>query len=377
LIDVNYFCRSCCKLSLITRSLPLKYTQEVRILALVSKFSSVCATVPARTTLGVGSMYSDVVAFRDVGWGTPGALPPPADRPVGLNGRFEIADGLFIVRIGGEMTRRISRGVNAGATEDGVPETYTFVRERESDDGVWDADGRLRLAIALSRLIHPTSVGLEQSAVLTGRITDDPARITVIPGPVSGPAAAAYITDADQRNWLTEEDATQLRELLVAYDARQLPPRVRRALWFHEFAACTLDGAVRWALFVTGIESLINVAFDKIAKQFTVRSVGLANECKVPFSKRQATRTYSMRSRVDHGSATSLPGDELDLLVATEHVLRAAIRRAILDGLFADLFLHDATIEQRWPVPLTIAERLRRIRMTLQRVFRRTARRLR
>lgn len=319
-------------------------------------------------------MYSDVVAFRDVGWGTPGPLPPPADRPVGLNGRFDLAEGLFIVRVGGEMTRRISRGVNAGAIEDGVPETYTFVRERESEDGTWDRDGKLRLVVALSRLIHPTSVGLEQSAVLTGRITDDPARVTVIPGPTSGPAATTYITDADRRNWLTERDATQLRELLVAYERAPLPPRVRRALWFHEFAACTLDGAVRWALFVTGIEALINVAFDKIAKQFTVRSVALANECGVPFSKRQATRTYSMRSRVDHGSATSLPNDELDLLVATEHVLRSAIRRAILDRPFAALFLDDATIERRWPVPLTVTERLRRIRSAFNGFVGRTTR---
>ncbi len=317
-------------------------------------------------------MYSDIVAFRDIGWGTPGPLPPPENRPVGLNGRFEIADGVFIVRIGGEMTRRISRGVNAGAIEDGVPETYTFVRERDSDDGTWDRDGILRLVIALSRLVHPTSVGLEQSAVLTGRITDDPARIIVIPGPISGPAAAAYITDADQRNWLTERDATQLRELLESYQARPLPARVRRALWFHEFAACTMDGAVRWALFVTGIEALINVAFDKIAKQFTVRSMGIATECGVPFTKRQATRTYSMRSRVDHGSATSLPPDELDLLVATEHVLRTAIRKVILDESFAALFQNDATIEQRWPVPLTISERFRRIQVAVNRFLGRT-----
>jgi hypothetical protein len=133
-----------------------------------------------------------------------------------------------------------------------------------------------------------------------------------------------------------------------------------------------MDGAVRWALFVTGIEALINVAFDKIAKQFTVRSRGIATECGVPFTNRQATRTYSMRSRVDHGSATSLPPDELDLLVATEHVLRTAIRKAILDESFAALFQNDATIEQRWPVPLTISERFRRIQVAVNRFLGRT-----
>ena len=274
-------------------------------------------------------MRSDIVAFRDVELGSHGPLPVPADRPVGLSGRFEIAEGLFVVRIGGPMARRISRGVNAGAVQDSVPETYTFVRERESEDDTWDPDGRLRLVIALSRLIHPTTVGLEQSAVLTGRITDDPERIAVTPGPISGPAASAYVTGAHQRNWLTEADAEQLRDLLAAYEAAPLPPRVRRALWFHEFAACTLDGAVRWALFVTGIEALINVAFDRIARQFTVRSVALANECCASFSKQQANRTYKMRSRVDHGSTTSLPDHEMHVLIATEHVLRAVIRRAI------------------------------------------------
>ena len=97
------------------------------------------------------------------------------------------------------------------------------------------------------------------------------------------------------------------------------------------------NSAVRWALFVTGIEALINVAFDKIAKQFTVRSVALANECGVPFSKRHATRTYSMRWHMSHRCATSLPNDELDLLIATEHVLRSAIRKAILDRPFASV----------------------------------------
>ncbi len=316
-------------------------------------------------------MRSDIGAFRDMEWGTPGPLPVPADRPVGLNYRFEIADRLFVVRISGPMTRRISRGVNAGGIDDAVPETYTFVRERESDDGTWDPDGRLRLVIALSRLIHPTSIGLEQSAVLTGRIGDDPNRVAVTPGRVSGPGATAYVTDSDQHNWLTESDATQLRDLLVAYEAAPLPPRLRRALWFHEFAACTLDGAVRWVLFVTGIEALINVAFDTIAKQFKVRSVGLATECGVPFSKKQANRTYSMRSRVNHGSATSLPMDELHLLVATEHVLRATIRKAILDRTFAALFVDDAAIERRWPVPLTVSKRLRRIRLGLNELLNR------
>jgi hypothetical protein len=62
-------------------------------------------------------MYSDIVVFRDEGWGTAGPLPPDADRPVGLNRRFQISDDLFVIRIGREMARRISRGLNAGGIE--------------------------------------------------------------------------------------------------------------------------------------------------------------------------------------------------------------------------------------------------------------------
>jgi hypothetical protein len=47
---------------------------------------------------------------------------------------------------------------------DVVPETYTFVRERSSGGEDWDPDGRLQLAVALSRLVHPTSIALEQPA---------------------------------------------------------------------------------------------------------------------------------------------------------------------------------------------------------------------
>ena len=79
--------------------------------------------------------------------------------------------------------------------------------------------------------------------------------------------------------------------------------RVRRALWFHEFAACTLDGAVRWALFVTGIEALINVAFDKIAKQFTYAASHLRTNAAFPF--RNDTRLA--RTRCGRVSTTGPP----------------------------------------------------------------------
>jgi hypothetical protein len=294
---------------------------------------------------------TDLVVFRDAHWSNPNApLPPVAERPVGIQRRFELEPGLFIVRIGGELSHRISSAVNAGAAPDATVDTYTLIRERVSEVEDWDPDGRLQLVVGLSRLVHPTSIALEQSATLFGRITDPPNSLAIRPGPVSGPAATAYVTDTATRNWLTEDDATQLRGMLAAYDAAPLPPRLGRALWFHEFASRTMDAAVRWALFVTGLESLVNVRTDRAVKQFVTRTTAFAADLEMSFTKKDATRAYANRSKVSHGAVTSLPSGDLALLIALERLLRTALRKGILDREFAMLLADDNRIESTWPV---------------------------
>src|SRR4030095_3442352 len=100
----------------------------------------------------------------------------------------------------------------------------------------WDPDQSLATAIALSRLIHPTSTGFEYSARVIFKHNDSLKQI--IPGPVSGLLAHAYAAPTAPRNWLTDNDVSVLRSLLASFYAASadLPPRVQRALWNHEYA---------------------------------------------------------------------------------------------------------------------------------------------
>lgn len=306
---------------------------------------------------------TDVIVFRSANWAQPNAvMPPVVARPVGIGGRFDLGPGLFIQRIGGALIRRISATVNAGGLADVIPETYSFVCERSKGDEDWDTDQRLQVAVALSRLVHPTSIAFEQSATIFGRLSDPPESVHIRAGPTLGPGATAYITDGTARNWLTLGDAEALRDLLGAYTSSSLPPRVNRALWFHEAASRQMDVAVRWALFVTAIEALISVSFDKLSKQFQVRTMGLAVEVGAAITKQQLNRAYSNRSKVDHGAATSLPANDLKTLLLIENVLRATLRKAILEPAFRDVFAEASKIEQRWPVEMTLRERFRRLR---------------
>jgi hypothetical protein len=214
----------------------------------------------------------------------------------------------------------------------------------------FDPDQRLQAALALSRLVCPTDVGLAQSAQIWGDLTHAES-IDVRPGPVTGPASEAYRADPKQRNWLTAAEVEELARLLTAYFAGQLGERLTRALFFHEFAACTLDAAVRWTLIATGLEALVNVGEERVSKQFRIRSVAIASAGGVPFSEGDARLAYIRRSQVSHGKVTVLPEDDWTIYIKMERVLRESLRRALADGEWAARFDSDASIEVQWPLP--------------------------
>jgi hypothetical protein len=189
-----------------------------------------------------------------------------------------------------------------------VPQRYSFVRryaDEEPDNG-FDHDQRLLTFLALSRLVQPTSVGLELSAQVWGQLDAAELIEHVLPGPVTGPASEAWVADVDARDWLTEADAAALRELFAVYRRGPLPDRVARALWFHEFAARTFDGAVRWTLVATGLEALTNTDKVGVFRQFVRRCESIATECGVPWDRRQIERAYDLRSKVSHGAVSGL-----------------------------------------------------------------------
>lgn len=215
----------------------------------------------------------------------------------------------------------------------------------------WDPDQSLATAVALSRLIHPTSIGFEYSARLISGPDNHIKQI--IPGPVSELLAHAYVAPSATRNWLTDNDVLALRSLLASFHATSanLPPRIQRALWNHEYAFTVQWMEVRWTVAVTALESLIHTDCRQSTKQFIDRVTTLANRLGVSFSREDAERAYDLRSSLAHGQGFGTGDDATTALYCwMEEVLRASIRTAIQDAAFQDIFRTDDQIRAAFPL---------------------------
>ncbi len=270
---------------------------------------------------------------------------------------FQLVDDLWI----GKLEKPIAEKVFDSCEPSGCwlqkpkrvfSQLYAFVREPAPTEpsGIWDSDLRLQTCIALSRLIHPTSIGFEYAARITYN-TDGSVR-EIIPGPVKGFGAEAYVANKANRSWLTLNDLNELKALLRHMPLSNLPQRVQRALWNHEYAARTFHASVRWTLICTALESLTHTDRQHSTRQFKKRVAGLANDLDINgFSESDADTAYDLRSRISHGDGiTKLNAAHLDLYKRMEEVLQHALVRAITDSNFADVFATDEGIRSRWPL---------------------------
>lgn len=225
---------------------------------------------------------------------------------------------------------------------------YAFVNKcpvkPQSND--WDADETLRITLALSRLIHPTSTGLEYAARV--RFADDGSVKGVIPARIHGLGAYAFVSPSQEsRNRLMRKDAVSLAALCGAFhsESRVLPDRIRRALWIYEYASWTNDAGIRWALIVTGLEALLNTGADRISAQFKTRIVNLAKMLQLDMTRTKADQAYGLRSGILHGRAIrDLAGKDLELYDKLDELLRGSVMKAIVDEAFRTIFESDNRI---------------------------------
>jgi hypothetical protein len=292
----------------------------------------------------------DVVVFR-----TRDAYDRPelleTDPPI--SERIDLGHGISIERLDDAVARALNKQCSAGAVESTVAQRYSFVRTfpAGTDPANFDEDQSLQAAIALSRLIRPTSVGLEESAQVTGPI-DDARSLVIRPGPITGPASEAYVVEGHHADWLTPMDGLALVELLRAFLSGGVPHRVLRGLWHHETAARTLDMAARWTSVVTGLEAIFNTDPEWITRQFKVRCTSAAAELGVPLTVQQADAAYRLRSRLAHGAVTSVDLDKLAVFSAVERLLRETLRRGISVEEWRSRFLDDESVRAAWPVDM-------------------------
>jgi hypothetical protein len=262
--------------------------------------------------------------------------------------RIDLGGGVCIQPLPGELSRFVKsacafRGHNWRIVMHTLPTPYAFVRDLPDGDR-WDADQQLQVAIALSRLCNPTSIGLEFAARVYAPGIRHPTEYLVEPSLIAGHGNQAFIPDSAGRNWLTTEDVVDLPAMIAAFAT--VPERVRRAAWFHEYASRIEHVPVRFALTVTGIEALVHVERWRSTRQFVSGACGLAKDVGLPFTDADATSAYDQRSRYAHGATVHAAAPAL--LISVEAVLRAALKRTLLDPEYGAVFAEDARIRERF-----------------------------
>jgi hypothetical protein len=215
----------------------------------------------------------DVVLFEN--GGNP-FDPRMAEHPP-IRNRITIGDGIYIERLPEDLNRKIKsasafRGHHWHLDMGALPTFYAFVRDIENPDERWDESMALQIAVGLSRLCHPTSIGLEYAVRVYApglRHTDD---YQIEPSLIAGHGNQAFIPDPNGRNWLTPSNVTALSRLQAALPGA--PDRIGRAAWFFEYAARTEHVPIRLTLTAAGIEALVHVERIQSTRQFVVGANG-------------------------------------------------------------------------------------------------------
>jgi len=233
-----------------------------------------------------------------------------------------------------------------------TPIMYAFAREKppESDTFNWDVDNKLKTLIALSRIIHPTTICYQYSAKLK---FDGDELLNIIPGLTSGPGSLAYIADTG-RNWLTEGDAKELEQLWSFYTRRNFSDQCSKTMWYFEYAFQNYFLEIRCLLIAAGIESLINTDSDRSTKQFIYRIQKLSEllDWNFNLSKTMADDMYGLRSKVAHGELiNAAPKKILELYKPMEDILRLTLKKFIIDEDFYAFISDKDKVRNAWPLP--------------------------
>ncbi len=245
---------------------------------------------------------------------------------------------------------------------------FSFVREVDGSEWdrhpyAWDRDGVMTDALMLSRLVRDNAYSTEFAA----RIIDFDDGARVVAYTLSAELDHVYRVHRT-RDWLDYDDATALRELLAAYwSIRDMPPRVRRALWRIEYASWIKWADLTLPMLVSGLEALVKTERHPATRQFKVRVAALAQELGLDgITQEFCEDMYEARSDWVHGNRVELfaggshggeggpvndeQRDAMASVARLQDVLRTAARRGIEDPAFREVFEDDDAIRGRWPI---------------------------
>ena len=242
--------------------------------------------------------YRDVVIHTNSGIFGKGKLRkefPPVQQ------RIDLCDHIWLGRPDVEMATTIMDtcepkvfGVSPSPRQ--FTQLYSFVRELPASSHIhrWDEDNELTSVVVLSRLVYPTSTALVYAARLG---YDGDALKQISPAKISGVSREAFLSPNRTRDWLTDADATVLREI-VPTRFQELPRPIHTALWHHESALRTYYLDHRWTLVCTGLEALVHTDKHPSTGQFIRRVPRLALELGITISEQEAEEAYDLRCQL-------------------------------------------------------------------------------
>jgi hypothetical protein len=251
-------------------------------------------------------------------------------------------------------------------------ETPLWGFEREIDAAThkeqpfaWDTDGTLITTMKLSRYIVDNGYTPEFAARIVDHADGEQ---QVIPQWLHYLDLLPSYRMRMTRDWLTTDDAAALGQLVERYWERMesLPRQVARALNLSEGVVHTNVYDRTLVLMMMGLEALLNTGPVSVSRQMKHRMRLLAAELGIAgVSGNWAEKMYSARSKPAHGQelrlasaapdaqaegADEIPGEALADGSRLQDLLRAAVRRAIEDDAFGDIFSSPENIRARWPV---------------------------
>ena len=281
----------------------------------------------------------------------------------------DLGNGVFIEWLEQALVEEVmdastARGLHFTATRQ-FGQLYSFWRdvpeaEYDGEEFAWDTSAAIGEVIALSRFVLDNAHSFE----FVGRVLDrsDGHRKIV---PLLGYDGRLAYRCRNDRFWLTQGEAEELRRLLDVYRAVKdtLPDRVRMSLWYADRSAYCRFINEALTNIVTGLEALLNTGdAEPVTAQFVKRSKVLADELGIDTSRTYWSWVYDIRSKAAHGAESTLiapagwdetsddPPADVAKIAKAQDVLRLAIRRALEDEEFRAVFDTEESIRGRFPL---------------------------
>jgi hypothetical protein len=296
------------------------------------------------------------------------------NRPVGnrfedpsIPSEVDLGIGVLLKRLESDTADRLMdacslRGENYKPTRQ-FGQYYTYVREIAIPDGEfpdmnWDPDNVIAELMQLSRLIVDNASSYQYAARM---VEQNSGKDVIAPSDASFGKTIYRVRKT--RDWLTVDEAVELRDLSVKFraDRNAIPARVTRGMWKTEYASSQAFAEGMIGELVSALESLLKTGRGQLTKQFRERVVPLAAELGIEgVTEEYADRMYEARSDWHHGAPVALfaPGDKPDEgevaavadVALLQDVARAAVRRSIEDDEFRARFESDKSVDDAWPL---------------------------